>query len=120
MKMVLEAGKDYNVTVVNIVPVGAVVKMEDGTTELVHISNIAECYVADISNFVSIGDELVANCREGKKRPVELTFLPLHLESKVAPKSSKKFSRNIDKLIDSANSSFAEKQSTADKRRKRK
>ncbi len=80
--MKLEAGKTYEVKVIKIIPVGAVVKMEDNTTELVHISNIADCYVAEVADFVDVDKVYTATCREGKNRPLELTFLPLHLESK--------------------------------------
>ena len=81
--MQLEVGKRYEVTVKQILDkVGAVVLMEDGSTELVHISNIADCFVDDVSKYVTVGDELVAMCQEGKTRPVELTFRNLKLHRK--------------------------------------
>lgn len=112
--MQLEIGSTYEVKVVKILPVGAVVEMEDGSTELVHISNIADCFVRDVAEFVSVGKYYTATCREGKKRPVELTFIPLGLKSSEEGNSytSRQASRrsdNIDDMIENANTSYLEK-----------
>lgn len=88
--MQLEIGKTYKVTVVKTLPVGAVVKMEDNTTELVHISNIADCYVSNVSDFVQVGKTYFATCEEGEKRPIQLTFKPLRLKSSVSRSDNKK------------------------------
>lgn len=120
--MQLEVGKTYEVTVVKILPIGAVVEMEDGSTELVHISNIADCFVPDVADFVSVGKSYTATCREGKKRPIELTFIPLGLKSErhmTGPIFNYNRKHNIDDMIDSANSSYADKQRIYDKRKKR-
>ena len=79
--MKLEVGKTYDVSVDRILPIGAVVRMEDGSTELIHISNIADCYVSDVANFVSVGKHYEATCEEGKTRPVQLSLIPLGLSS---------------------------------------
>lgn len=82
--MELTVGSNYGVTVKRILDkVGIIVEMEDKSTELIHISNIAPCYVADINHFVSVGDEYVARCEEGKDRPVQLTLKHLQLASRV-------------------------------------
>lgn len=91
--MQLEIGKTYEVTVVDTLPVGAVVEMEDGKTELVHISNIADCYVRNVADFVSIGQKYVATCEEGLKRPIQLTFKPLRLESNARHLNNRRGSR---------------------------
>lgn len=88
--MKLEIGKTYEVTVVKTLPVGAVVKMEDNTTELVHISNIADCYVSNVSDFVKVGQTYTATCEAGVKKPVQLTFKPLRLKSTVNHSDNKK------------------------------
>lgn len=117
--MNLEIGKTYEVTVVKILPVGAVVQLEDETTELVHISNIANSYISDVADFVSVGQKYVATCEEGKNRPIQLSFIPLDLKSqrKVPPKQAP--SRNIDDMLASANSHYVEKERSQMKRSKR-
>lgn len=82
-KMELVPGKRYDVTVKQIIDkVGVVVIMEDNSTELIHISNIADCYIDDASKYVAVGDSLVARCQEGKTRPIELTLKHLNLQRK--------------------------------------
>lgn len=123
--MQLEVGRDYDVTVVKILPVGAVVELEDKSTELVHISNIANCYVRDVADFVSVGETYVATCEEGKNRPVQLTFLPLNLKSQAQPhrfaekKPEYKNDDHLDRMIASADSSYSEKQRAHNKRTQR-
>ena len=43
--------------VVNIKPYGAFVQLPDGETGLVHISEVDEAYVKDVSDYLSIGEE---------------------------------------------------------------
>lgn len=80
----MENGKTYQVKVVKILPIGAVVEYVDepGTTELIHISNIADCFIKDVSDFVTIGDIYTATCEAGKVKPLQLTLIPLGLISK--------------------------------------
>ena len=77
----LVPGNCYNVKVVKLVRFGAVVELVDnpGQTELVHISNIADCYVQDIADYVQVGDVYKSTCQVGKSRPIELSFIPLGL-----------------------------------------
>lgn len=120
--MNLEIGRNYEVTVIKILPVGAVVELEDSSTELVHISNIADCYIADVADFVSVGEKYVATCEEGTKKPIQLSFRPLDLKSHRKPVDRKRVytqSKDIDELITSVNSTYADKQRSQDKRNKR-
>lgn len=125
--MNLEVGKQYNVTVIKTLPIGAVVKLEDESTELVHISNIADCYVADVADFVTVGQEYVATCEEGTTRPIQLTFKPLCLKSAEAEtvkkptynKRSSSPAKSIDEMIADANASYEERQSRYNKRSNR-
>ena len=120
--MNLEVGKQYNVTVVKVLPIGAVVELEDKSTELVHISNIADCFVADVADFVTVGNNYVATCEEGPKKPLQLTFKPLGLKSSKTgqyvktTQDKKHISKNIDEMIADSNSYYAEKQRCYDKR----
>lgn len=91
--MKLEVSKEYKVTVEKILDkIGVVVRMEDNTTELVHISQIADAFVADPAEFVSVGQELKSTCVEGKVKPAELSFKPLGLKSPYKPRN--KFEKN--------------------------
>ena len=86
--MTLQPGATYNVTVVKILPYGAVVEMEDKSTQLVHISNISDKFVRDVADFVSVGRQYKVDCIEGKVKPLELsmkkytadTVLPYHYD----------------------------------------
>ena len=81
--MELVEGKLYEVVVKEIInKVGVVVLFEDDDTALVHISNIADAYVKNIRDYVDINETLIARCQEGKVKPLELTFLNLHLPNR--------------------------------------
>lgn len=81
--MELVEGKLYEVVVKEIIDkVGVVVLFEDDDTALVHISNIADAYVKNIRDYVDINETLIARCQEGKVKPLELTFLNLHLPNR--------------------------------------
>ena len=71
--MKLEVGKSYEVKVDKILPFGAVLKFEDNSTELLHISNITEDYVKDVSDYLTVGDMITVDCIEGTVKDLELT-----------------------------------------------
>ena len=117
--MKLIPGNKYKVKVINLVPVGAVVRMEDQSTELVHISNIADCYVKSVGDFVEIGEEYEATCQEGKNRPAELTFIPLNLKNRHEVFNNTN-SDKLSSMIKFADSVFADKNRKNKKDKKRK
>ena len=81
--MRISPGKHYKVVAQKIIDkVGVVVLMEDGSTHLVHISNIADCYVKDIAQFITVGEEYDASCEYSSIRLLQLSFKHLHLEEK--------------------------------------
>lgn len=53
-----EIGKIYDGKVTGITKFGAFVEIEDGVSGMVHISEIANTYVNEISEHVSVGDEV--------------------------------------------------------------
>lgn len=71
MKLVI--GQTYEVKVEKIVGYGAIVKMEDGTTQLLHISNISDRFVKNIEDYVKVGDTIKVDCIVGKVKPEELS-----------------------------------------------
>jgi len=58
--MAAEIGSIVNGKVVRVMPFGAFIQMEDGTSGLVHISEIARNYVEDINEHIKVGDSVSA------------------------------------------------------------
>lgn len=56
--MQFEIGSVHEGTVTGLTKFGAFVKLEDGTTGMVHISEVASEYVSDISEHLSEGDKV--------------------------------------------------------------
>lgn len=56
--MAVTEGEIYAGVVTGITKFGAFVKLEDGPTGLVHISEVADAYVKEIDEFLSVGDEV--------------------------------------------------------------
>lgn len=80
--MNLVIGTMYVVEVVKAVKSGIIVKIaDDESTELIHLSNISEKFVADPLDFVSVGNCYVAECIKGKAKPCELSLKHLNLRS---------------------------------------
>lgn len=74
------AGEKYQVVVEKILPIGAVVRMPDDTTELIHISQMADSFVDNVENFVTIGSTYEAVVVEGQgKKPIQLSLKHLGL-----------------------------------------
>jgi len=56
--MSIEVGSKLQGKVTGITNFGAFVELEKGTTGLVHISEVADNYVKDINDHLSVGDEV--------------------------------------------------------------
>ncbi|CDQ37761.1 MULTISPECIES: S1 domain-containing RNA-binding protein [Virgibacillus] len=56
--MSIEVGSKLQGKVTGITNFGAFVELEQGTTGLVHISEVADNYVKDINDHLSVGDEV--------------------------------------------------------------
>ena len=54
--MSVEIGAVYEGTVVKILQYGAIVRLEDGTSGLVHISELADAYVHNVTDYVHEND----------------------------------------------------------------
>ena len=72
--MKLVEGNHYKCKVIKIIKIGAIVELEDHSTELIHLSKIANCFISDVGLFLKVGDELDALGVSGSKRPVELSI----------------------------------------------
>lgn len=93
--MELIIGNRYEVKVTAIVKSGAVVELEDSTTTLIHVSNIADEFVRDAGDYVAIGDTLVAIGQEGVVRPVELSLKNLKLPNKKKEAAERPRSKSV-------------------------
>lgn len=54
----MEAGQKVKGTITRITDFGAFVRMENGQTGMIHISQVADEYVSDIHNVLTVGQEL--------------------------------------------------------------
>ncbi|NJP39031.1 S1 RNA-binding domain-containing protein [Alkalicoccus luteus] len=64
--MTVESGRTYTGRVTGVKPFGAFVKLPDGKTGLVHISEVAESYVKEVSDFVEAGQNVQVKVLEIK------------------------------------------------------
>ena len=78
--MMLTKDQHYNLTVIKILERGAVCTVSgiDNRTGFVHISAIANCFVSNISDFVTVGETYDGVCLDADK----FNFSLLHLDLK--------------------------------------
>lgn len=89
--MKLEPNCEYQVEVIRIVKSGVIVKLEDSSTELIHISNLSNRFVTKIEEVVSVGDKLKAYSKTDRDK----CFLTL-----VSPNSKfEKKVKTLDEMI---------------------
>lgn len=80
--MGLEIGKFVDVEVIRIIDKGAVVRLDDGHTELIHLSKISNKFVRDVNDYLSVGDRLKAEVIRGTYKEAELSIKYLDLSPK--------------------------------------
>lgn len=135
--MELQIGNTYNVKVAKIIKSGIIVEMSDESTEFIHLSNISDQYVNNISNFVSVGYIYTATCIKGKSKPFELSLKPLNLKPaslnkptvknpkyvnekvvrKHIPTSNVKQPKSLDDMIANMNACYEDKMKAYNKNR---
>jgi S1 RNA binding domain protein len=79
--MAIAEGEIYTGVVTGITKFGAFVKIDEQLTGLVHISEVADTYVKEVSDFLTVGDEVkvkVLNVADGGK-------IGLSIKKAVAP-----------------------------------
>lgn len=54
----VEVGQEMIGTVIRVLPYGAIVRLEDGTVGLVHVSELANRYVSDVREYCNEGAQL--------------------------------------------------------------
>lgn len=80
--MGLEIGKFVDVEVILIIDKGAVVRLEDGHTELIHLSKVSNKFVRDVNDYLAVGDRLKAEVVKGTYKETELSIKYLDLSPK--------------------------------------
>lgn len=106
--MSLEVGTFLKVKVIKVIPKGAVVELEDGHTELIHLSKISNRFVKNVEDFVKVGDEFEAEVIQGTFKESELSLKHLDLKPKYRVREEAKEIKKEEK------SSFVPKQSIDD------
>ncbi len=73
--MAVESGQIARGTVIRLLPYGVLVRLEEGTTGLVHISEIDQNYVRDVAEYVQVNDPVVVKIlATGEKGKTELSI----------------------------------------------
>lgn len=80
--MNLSVDQIYKVKVIKIIKAGVIVELEDKSTQLIHISNIANNYIASIDAYVSVGDVFDAMAVPSTVKGVELSLKHLKLKNR--------------------------------------
>lgn len=80
--MGLEIGKFVDVEVIRIIDKGAVVLLEDGHTELIHLSKVSNKFVRKVNDYLSVGDKMKAEVVKGTYKETELSLKYLDLSPK--------------------------------------
>lgn len=80
--MGLEIGKFVDVEVIRIIDKGAVVRLEDGHTELIHLSKVSNKFVRDVNDYLAVGDRLKAEVVKGTYKETEMSIKYLDLSPK--------------------------------------
>ncbi len=72
--MAVESGQIVQGTVVRMLPYGVLVRLEDGTQGLVHISEIDQNYVRDVNDYFQINDPVTVKVlASGERGKIELS-----------------------------------------------
>lgn len=72
--MNLVIGNKYKCKAVEIREYGAIMEMEDGSTQLLHISNISDKFVRNVSDYITVGESYEVTAIQGRVRDVEITM----------------------------------------------
>ncbi|MHB9035514.1 MAG: S1 RNA-binding domain-containing protein [Armatimonadota bacterium] len=73
--MAIEVGTNVRGAILKVAEYGAIVRLPEGNTGLIHISEIANTYVRDVRDYVNEGDEVTVKVlRLGPKGRLELSL----------------------------------------------
>ncbi len=84
--MAVETGQIVQGTVVRLLPYGVLVRLEDGQTGLVHISEIDQNYVRDVADYFGVNDPVsVRVLNTGDRGKIELSVKQALAEGQSLP-----------------------------------
>lgn len=72
--MKLIVGQRYSCKAIEIKSYGAVMQFEDGSTQLLHISNLAEDFVKDVNDYITVGKTYEVTAVPGQVKPIEISM----------------------------------------------
>lgn len=100
--MSVEVGSKLRGKVTRITNFGAFVELPDGSTGLVHISEVANKFVKDINEHLSVGDEVevkVLNVEDDGKIGLSIKKANEKYEKQVNKKRSESFESKMNKFL---------------------
>lgn len=100
--MSVEVGSKLRGKVTRITNFGAFVELPDGSTGLVHISEVANKFVKDINEHLSVGDEVdvkVLNVEDDGKIGLSIKKADEKFEKQVQKKRSESFESKMNKFL---------------------
>lgn len=103
--MELKIGQKYEIEVIKILKYGIIVKLDDESTQFIHISNLSDKFISDISDILNVGDRRLATGVSGNKYPVELSLK----RSSRHNRSTIQDHKSLDDMIANSNEVYADK-----------
>lgn len=103
--MELKIGQKYEIEVIKILKYGIIVKLDDESTQFIHISNLSDKFISDISDILNVGDRRLATGVSGNKYPVELSLK----RSSRHNRSTIQDHKSLDEMIANSNEVYADK-----------
>ncbi|NIK12696.1 S1 domain-containing RNA-binding protein [Alkalibacillus sp. S2W] len=100
--MSVEVGSKLHGKVTRITNFGAFVELPDGSTGLVHISEVADQFVKDISEHLSVGDEVevkVLNVEDNGKIGLSIKKADVKYEREEQKKRAENFESKMNKFL---------------------
>ena len=93
--MQIDIGSVYDGIVTGLTKFGAFVKLEDGTTGMVHISEVSNEYVNDISEHLAEGDKVKVKVIEINEKGKASLSIKKAMPEPEKPKFEKKGNKNL-------------------------
>lgn len=100
--MQVEIGSVYEGTVTGLTNFGAFIKLENGATGMVHISEVAAEYVSDISQYLTVGDTVKVKAIDINEKGKVSLSIKQTLPEPEKPKPSKPKTQSQNKNFSSA------------------
>lgn len=97
--MEYKVGKTYSGVAIEIKSYGAVLRMEDGSTDLLHISNIADDFIQDVSKYIEVGKTYKVLAIPGKVKPIEITMRSVDIDKLLEEEANQDFDTLLERYL---------------------